>query len=143
MDLKKIKKAATEFRAGIEKSEVSLLPYCMRNFPRGSCGDASLLLGTYLTEKGFGEFSYICRVCYDGSPNWNSHAWIQKENLFIDITSDQFPEVRKKVLVLYDSKWHLKFNEPELEGVADYRIYDDRTIIMLEVAYREIIRNIK
>jgi hypothetical protein len=140
---KKIKEAAKEFRAGIENIDTSFLPHTMRSFPIGSCGDTSLLLGTYFIEKGFGQFSYICRSFDSDSFNFNSHAWIQKENLFVDITADQFPEIREKILVAYNSKWHLKFTEPVLDGLADYRIYDIRTKSTLDSVYREIVKNIK
>ena len=68
---------------------------------------------------------------------------MQKENLFVDITADQFPEIREKILVAHNSKWHLKFTEPLLDGLADYRIYDIRTKSTLDSVYRKIVKNIK
>lgn len=49
--------AAANFRDAIEEISPSLESF--ETFPRGCCGIASLMLGTYLKELGFGEFQIV------------------------------------------------------------------------------------
>jgi len=56
-------------------------------------GVASPILGLYLDRKGFGSFDYVCgEFHYNTKDNWisYSHAWLEKNNLLVDITGDQF-----------------------------------------------------
>lgn len=70
------------------------LPITLQDFPHGSCGDATLLLGHYLTAQGHGEFRY-----YFGWRCGKSHAWLQAGSVIVDITGDQFD-------VSDRSSWH-------------------------------------
>jgi len=49
---------ASRFRAAIERCDRKGLTICLQNFPFGSCGDATPLLGTYFIEQGLGTFTY-------------------------------------------------------------------------------------
>jgi len=60
VDLDQVKQLATAFREAIERCNSERLGISFENFPRGSCGDASPLLGTYLIEQGAGTFMYVC-----------------------------------------------------------------------------------
>lgn len=51
-DIALLRKLAAEFRGAIEISPADLR-ITFENFPRGSCGDVVLLLGTNLIEKEF------------------------------------------------------------------------------------------
>jgi len=70
---------------------------------------------------------------------WSSHTWLEKQNLVVDITADQFPEISDKVIVCLDSEWHRQFNG-KIEHKADYRIYDSRTAASLNNVYNEILK---
>jgi hypothetical protein len=110
-------------------------------FPRGSCGDAALLLGTYLIEQGFGVFAYITGGRGRRSPEpdtWQSHAWLRQGDVIVDVTADQFPEVTEAVIVTTTSPWHATFTQQSL-GAADFRRYDESTRCVLGNAYRRIL----
>ncbi|MGD0278201.1 MAG: hypothetical protein ABSC11_02715 [Smithella sp.] len=142
MNIEKIRESATDFRNAIEVCAPSL-GIIFESFPRGSCGETVLLLGTYLIEQGLGEFQYML-VDYGirKDLNWSSHAWLQLDNLVVDITADQFPEITEKVIVQEFSKWHLKLNGTS-QNIADYRIYNAYTISFLSSMYLKIIGSIK
>ncbi|HPC51831.1 MAG TPA: hypothetical protein PLV05_01885 [Verrucomicrobiota bacterium] len=131
--------ATTRFRFAIESCDKSLLPITFRDFPSGSCGDAALLLGCYLRERGLGEFEHVTGergVAADGT--WQSHAWLERNGVFVDITSDQFNELAKSVQVGHQRH---RQNTFEVTGRhrADFRAYDERTSSILEGAYKSIL----
>lgn len=65
-------------------------------FPRGCCGDASILLAQFLLNHGV-ETMYVCGNYYGvDEEKRQSHAWLQLENgIIIDITGDQFKYNKK------------------------------------------------
>ena len=131
---------ARRFRAVIEQLDKCLLPLSFEAFPRGSCGDAALLLGTYLSELGFGEFTYVCGQCRDskGPDKLASHAWlVSADGTIVDITADQFPDVTEPVIVSKSSEWHARW-ETTSNSRADYRGYDGPSMHSLDAAYRLI-----
>lgn len=134
-DLDKIRQLATEFRLAIEAcTEVRKLIYTLKDFPSGSCGDATLLLAKYLEENGCGKFSY-----YLGGRSKHSHAWLQRGNLIVDITADQFEDQTQSVIVTVDQGWHSHFDGKE-EHVADMDIYDLHTKSMLRAGYSSVLK---
>ena len=50
--MKEFEDIAIKFRSAILSIEKDRRPIGLQEFPNGSCGDASRLLGTYLEEKG-------------------------------------------------------------------------------------------
>jgi hypothetical protein len=128
-DLPRLYDYATRFRAAIESCDKRSLPITFERFPRGSCGDATLLLGKYLEESGFGKFNYVL-----GERNGNSHAWLENDEVIIDITADQFLDMPHQVFVACESEWHSSFHG-EVLHVADPEIYDEHTRITLRRAY--------
>jgi len=125
------------FRSAMEHADKHCLPISLQDFPRGACGDATLLLAKYLEEHGFGSFNYML-----GSRNGHSHAWLQQGDLIVDITADQFPDVADPVIVTRQSDWHNKF-QGEAQHVADYEVYDERTRAILGGAYDKVIEMMK
>lgn len=140
MRSEEIYKAAEEVRSAIERADRASLPITFENFPRGSCGDATLILGTHLKSLGFGPFNYVVgdrgNQC-EGT--WHSHAWLEGEGLVIDITADQFPEFPHKVFVAPTSSFHETFDS-EATHEADFHIYDQHTVATLSAAYSTILR---
>ena len=142
MDIENIRKAATDFRNATEICAPSL-DITFKSFPRGSCGEAVLLLGTYLIEQGLGEFQYMLGkygICKDS--DWSYHAWLQSDSLVVDITAYQYPEITEKVIVQDVSKWHTKLNGTA-QQVADYRICPAYAVSLLDSMYRKITATIK
>jgi hypothetical protein len=64
------------------------------------------MLGQYLGHLGLGEWNYKSgRLSGSG----NTHRWIERERLLVDITADQFPDVTESVIVPTDGSWHARF----------------------------------
>ena len=112
LDLSELTTAATAFRTAME--QVAPTDDALCHFPTGACGDTSLLLGQWFYAKGWGEWSYVL-----GHVNDQSHAWIAKDGIYVDITADQFPEMTQAVLVTTDHRWHdALFPDAEEDGPA-------------------------
>ena len=131
---------AKKFREALEKCDRHLLPIAFEEFPRGSCGDATLLLAKFLEKSGFGMFDYVCGEIPIEGGGLQSHAWLQRSNLIIDITADQFDEVQETVLVTRNHDWHNRFHS-EVKHIADYEIFDEHTKNSLAAAYTMVISN--
>src|ERR1700742_3783537 len=118
IDIEVLKTTASKFRKAIEACDKKVLPLWMRDFPRGACGNTSLLLAKYLQHSGFGLFNYVC-----GNRGEQGHAWLQKGKLIVDITADQFEEIQESVLVTIDRHWHKQF-KVHIKHKADFEMYD-------------------
>jgi len=93
---------ATTFRLAIEaaKTEYQFKDCRMKNFPSGSCDAASSLLGIYFLENRYTEvFRIIDGEYHDdesskrnfyGLEDEQSHAWLEVNGYYVDITGDQF-----------------------------------------------------
>lgn len=104
MHLEKLQEHAKRFRNAIIINSGNLRSFSLSEFPRGSCGDISTLLGLYL-ESGFGiDVEYVA-----GVKGEQHHAWIQYQGLIIDITADQFDGM-DIVIAEPISEWHQGFN---------------------------------
>ena len=94
-------KVARSFRESLDaqKSE-GTLPLHMQRFPVCCCGVVSALIGHYLNASGV-QAEYVC-----GS----GHAWLEFEDVVIDITSDQFAG-RPAVFVGAKDDWYRSLGE--------------------------------
>lgn len=129
-----IRRLATLFRRAIEATPKSELPNTFAEFPRGACGDATLLLAKFLEEHDCGAFNYVL-----GERCEHSHAWLQQGELVVDITADQFEDVPGPVIVEHGSAWHVAF-AGERRHVANLETYDTPTRERLRAAYRRIVK---
>ncbi|WP_331768068.1 hypothetical protein [Embleya sp. NBC_00896] len=59
----------------------------LKTFPHGACGNACELLGEYLTSLGLGEWEIVT-----GQRHPQTHAWLERDEVIVDITADQFPD---------------------------------------------------
>jgi len=142
MNETKIREAAVNFRNAIELCSASL-GVAFNNFPKGSCGDTVLMLGTYLIDMNLGKFQYVLgNLGSHKNGTWKSHAWLQSNDLIVDITADQFDERTEKVIVGKETIWHKKLNGKP-QHVADFRIFDLYTKARLENMYKKIINQIE
>ena len=121
METPRILEMATRFRTAIESIPPEARSICMQSFPNGACGDTSLLFGAFLVDRGIPGFKYICGERGSRADNtWTSHAWLQREDLVVDLTADQFPDAPTGVIVLSPSPWHMQFDtEPGQD--SDFR----------------------
>lgn len=105
-----IKKLAGNFREAIERADKDSLPNGLKEFPRGSCSDASLLLARYLTDQRYGPFKIVRADRWNLANNTHTtHAWLEKDGFIIDITADHYAEILDKVIVTNSSDWHKTF----------------------------------
>lgn len=145
MDVWRVRKLSAAFRAAIVRCERGSLPLGLREFPAGSCSDASLLLAQFLEDSGFQGATYIA-----GLRDRYSHAWLELEDIIIDITIDQFaadpeavlilggiPTTDDGVVVTKNRDWHSQFEETR-RSVARIDVYDERTVRILADGYRAI-----
>jgi hypothetical protein len=131
-----IRRLAERFRAAVEACDLRRLPITFHEFPNGSCGDATLILAKYLNDNGHEGFVYVCGI-RDG----HSHAWLQRGDLIVDITGDQFPDNEHSVCVSRRSAWHAQF-EIDHESSSDIDLYDDLTRVGLGAAYNKILQQL-
>jgi hypothetical protein len=85
--LNAIKKICINFRKAIREYSGCKDPVAMKYFPRGCCSITSYLLGAYFDENGFG----VCNIVRAEKGD-KSHAWLELEDIYIDLTLDQIDE---------------------------------------------------
>lgn len=129
-DIADVHAAAARCRSAIE-SRTNLRSVGLASFPVGSCGDASLLLGTYLKDSGLGEWTY-----HSGSRGQQTHGWIERDGVIVDITADQFPDVDTEVVVTRGREWHSQFEHTSgSSGPATLKAWDGPAMPDLESDY--------
>ena len=114
------------------------------NFPRGSCGDTSLLLAQFLLENDI-RTDYVC-----GTSNNQSHAWLltDNHNTIIDITGDQFEgdpdflNYDKSVYVGAEDDFHRLFKGRKIRKNIGLDDFDSECQSMLKELYSRIIKYI-
>lgn len=137
-DPEEIYRLAFRLRTAIESVPADSLPITFSSFPRGACGDSSLILGAYLADNGFPGF-----VCVTGermSQNvgkWSSHAWLEADGLVVDITADQFQDAPSKVIVASPSPWHHLFSVERRQS-ADFRSWSGVGTFHLHTLYSRL-----
>ena len=123
-------------RSAIEALPREVLPPPMSSFPKGSCGDVSLLLGAYFKDRGVLGFEYICGARGNHQDNtWTSHAWLSNGALIVDITADQFEDGPGKVIVKEHSLWHATFATEKGQN-SDFRAWSGPGTYHLHTMYQ-------
>ena len=142
MELIQLSKLALAFSTAINAVPVEGRPIGMHSFPRGACGDASLLLGAYLVDKGIGGFEYVCGERGSKSDNtWTSYAWLQRGNCVVDLTAGQFDDAPQDIVVADPSEWHSTFDFGRTQE-ADFRLWSGYGAEMLHRLYAQVQANI-
>ncbi|MCP4163865.1 MAG: hypothetical protein GY760_27710 [Deltaproteobacteria bacterium] len=101
-----LKNEVLKVRNVLEIIHKELDPPYFKNFPKGTCGDTSDLLAQWLIEKGFDNVKCVC-----GQKNGEPHAWLELNDLIIDITSDQFDDGLSPVYIGRNRDFHDTFNK--------------------------------
>lgn len=141
LTLEELTRLSREFRAAIEGADKARLFITFENFPRGSCGDAALLLARYLSDHGAGMADYVLGARGVGN-DAHSHAWLQLGDLIIDITADQFPDQPEPVIVATDSPWHEAF-EGKVQHAADFELYGPPIAPSLRASYQVVLATLQ
>lgn len=132
MDENAIDEAVHHFRQ-VLNAHHELLGENFRYFPRGCCMDASELLAAYLKDKCLGTFALVTGLRHDGD-QLQSHAWLEKGNLIIDVTADQFAFYEEQSLVTKDRTWYEQFSAQRRTKVdGDFR--EDWGVVHLDHAW--------
>jgi hypothetical protein len=76
------------FRNAISQCSKKMISYSFREFPLGSCGDASDMLGVFLSETRGVECDYVM-----GMANNQSHAWLEVGETRLTSPLTSFPEM--------------------------------------------------
>ncbi|WP_052707727.1 hypothetical protein [Streptomyces rubellomurinus] len=113
---------AQRFRSALETEATQLAArngalIGLREFPIGACLDASLLLAEYLREHDQGSWRCLAgeRLFRPAQPE--SHAWVERDGLVVDITADQFADSPgPAVWVTRNNAWHAQFAPAEDQG---------------------------
>jgi hypothetical protein len=103
----------------------------------GACGDVTLLFARHLYQNGFPLPEYVAGERDDGP----RHAWIECDELIIDLTAGQFQDAPERVMITRDRSWHAQFKE-QRRHPADIGLYDENTREYLLEAYDQIISNL-
>jgi hypothetical protein len=128
--LRNLRELVKLFRSALEKCDRNKLPIGLQGFPRGACGDASLLLAKYLEENGEVGLTYVM-----GQNNAQTHGWLELDGIIVDITADQFDGV-DDLVVANESTWHLQFEgQSKRAFIVDHDVNSSPS---LSAAYDEI-----
>lgn len=108
MDTDALTRIARCARVTLERHARTGTDFTFQNFPRGTCGPTSEILGRYLIGAGCpqDQVRYVC-----GMKGGKSHAWLQVNGVIVDITADQFGE--PPVIIARNSPWHATFRIEE------------------------------
>lgn len=136
-----VRKFAGRFREAIDRTDRTQLSISFNAFPRGACGDTSLLLGAALKDHGLGSFRYVCGSKSQDS-QFESHAWLDASGLIVDITADQF-EGLPSVFVGEDEGWYKTWDRITDLGEGDHRQVLGGYGAGLESSYRLILANLR
>jgi len=103
-------------------------------FPRGACLISTLVLAQYLQH-------FDSKNAFLIVSGWNrntSHAWLEYDGYIIDVTADQFPEIKEAVYFTKDRNFHSQFRyDRQVRKFSEYTLsYDER------VLYRFVCDNI-
>lgn len=135
-----IPELAAAVRFIIEQSS-SCWPPFWSQFPRGTCGDTSLILGAILDDFGYSGFEYVCGEMNKSDGGHSSHAWLQKEELIIDITADQFSDITDSVIVSTNSNWHKRWHVSN-RSCSDLKKYPTTQVVEVLRLYRIVSENL-
>ena len=116
-----IEEFVSEFRRKLEIVVKSVSHIEFNSFPRGSCFASSVLLNSYLIKNGYGRFNIV-----SAKKNNHSHAWLSNNEVFIDITADQFKDQIEKVIVVKKdlTYWHATFDLKEERAIDMYDFFN-------------------
>lgn len=138
MNYDDIKTISTHFRDAFENMPIELFPDSsfFSRFPNGCCGDSSHILGKFFKDSGVSPY-YV-----SGWKDGKSHAWIEIDNLIIDITADQFDDICDRVIVTEDRDWYSKFNIID-RYLSDFEDHDKRSTKRYRAIYDSVLDWIK
>jgi hypothetical protein len=141
-----IKELAVRFRELIDESDRSQWGASFEDFPNGSCAAVAEMFGTYLFKRCGVNAKYVSAVHRDGHHPHASHAWLELDDLIVDLTcdQDQFPEPLTTPYVEKDSAWHSQWSAERKETDMDERLESDCTRMFADwgIAYQSLLEQL-
>jgi hypothetical protein len=129
---------ALPFRRAIQSMSIEEFPNSnfFLNFPRGCCGDTSHLFAKFLSKRGIST-KYVWGI----NSNDFSHAWLEYDDIIIDLTADQFQEINEEVVITRNRKWYEQF---VIQGkyISDFEKFNDYNARRLGAIYKNIIKRL-
>jgi hypothetical protein len=104
---------AAAARAGLEAMTPAERGIGFENFPRGTCGPVSELMGRIVLERTGFEGVYVCGEAHPSLREQQSHAWLEVGGFIVDLTHDQFLDTGLSGWVFDSSPWHALFQRDE------------------------------
>jgi hypothetical protein len=145
-----VRRLAQGFRAALLRIPPAERRISLQQFPHGACSDASLLLGQYLADNRSGIWLFRSGV---RSEPFFTHAWLELNGLVVDITADQFDDIREEIVLTRDRGWYAHWQpvvgdgQPAVLGYEpDYSSDDDEYELVgpsLPDTYRRIVQQVR
>lgn len=98
--IEQLAEIVTRIRVILERNGKTTSDLSFKEFPNGACGVTSELIARYFREFHRLDALYVCGARDDGY----THAWVEIDDIIIDITADQFDE--PAVIVTRSHIWH-------------------------------------
>lgn len=108
---------ATAARRGLEAMTPTQRGIGFADFPRGTCGPVSELMGRIVLERTGHLGRYVVGDGHPALSSPQSHAWLEVDGLIVDLTHDQFLGTGLSGWVFEASDWHAAF-ETEVLGLC-------------------------
>ncbi len=89
------------------------------DFPRGTCGPVTELMGRLVFEATHEAGLYVSGTAHPDLPSQQSHAWLEVDGLLVDLTHDQFSGTGLVGWVFDSSRWHVMFDSEKLPLCLD------------------------
>ena len=132
--------AVRKFRNAIERYALDApAENPLKGFPNGCCDHASEMLGKFLLDQFDLEPIYVRAERFEGGEP-RTHAWIEFNELVIDITGDQFSN--PAVQVTRDRSWHDQWTVLSQQGLA-FKIEPDWWRTCCETPYSDILLHLE
>ena len=107
-DFQNLSIQARRFRAALEAAIArGNFSSSFKHFPAAACDYSSTLLGIYFLRTLGLRFHLICSERRNPRKAENQyHAWLQLGEVIVDITSDQFEELKGTIVITRRGDWH-------------------------------------
>ena len=128
--MESIIEAVTKVRRVMEKNHNQFPNISFQYFPTGACAPMSDIIAKYLISNGYSGVEFVY-----GYRKKQPHAWIEIDNLIVDITSDQFEDGQGAVFVSRERNFHDRFTGQRRKRVSS----DSPLPRRLEKIYPQII----
>ncbi|MFT4571453.1 MAG: hypothetical protein ACI8TX_000062 [Hyphomicrobiaceae bacterium] len=138
---------ALAVRRAIERAPLGRYDGLMHGFPRSCCKVSSQLLARYLAVNARIPLVGFVSGRRHGAPyadgGWQAHVWVEAGGMVVDITADQYDEVRVSVIATPDSAWHDTFQTQARIPYGEMMQMDAAYTRRFERMYAEVLERMR